>query len=513
MDVPWRKRPLTEWPVKLPMGDGSFSGWTEAPLNARGWAQPKRHAVVDAVRRQYAECGLEPPVDRLAHPDSRVVVSGHQLLVAGGAGLFHHKIWSTISVARELSAQWGVPVVPVHWMATEDHDFVEVSALHGASEVHRWTSPCGQQPMPVGQLPLDGLEAMLESWLADGSLPSNSPDAQSLKAHLNTAIEANETLADLMRRWIHAWYGPHGLVVLDAQDPSLKAMASPLWAAEMKDEGLATCVEHGAVHVRDNQVFWLGEGGRVGMVPGEEPGSWQAGDQRWPALDSGWEEWSAAHAAQCSPGVLLRPLYQEWLLESAAVVVGPSEWKYWLQTRPGFEKHGLTFPSLRLRDHAVWLPQAALALGWELSDGWLNADRWSQWVLDGWMKEHEATKEQAVAQMQQWRGQMQTYSAELAPNLDGPTGALFAQVDKAMATWKKKVRRGLKAHRQKEWDAAADAGALLVREGMPQDRWLNGHAMVAAWAAEQGTSVSFDEAFRQWLALTEGDLEPHVWKL
>jgi hypothetical protein len=108
---------------------------------------------------------------------------------------------------------------------------------------------------------------------------------------------------------------------------------------------------------------------------------------------------------------------------------------------------------------------------------------------------------------------MQTWSAEVAPNLDGPTGALFAQVDKAMATWKKKVRRGLKAHRQKEWDAAAHAGALLVREGMPQDRWLNGHAMVAAWAAEQGTSVSFDEAFRQWLALAEGDLEPHVWKL
>ena len=46
---------------------------------------------------------------------------------------------------------------------------------------------------------MDGLETMLEAWLADGSLPSNSPDAQTLKAHLNAAIEANEQAADDVR--------------------------------------------------------------------------------------------------------------------------------------------------------------------------------------------------------------------------------------------------------------------------------------------------------------------------
>ena len=128
---------------------------------------------------------------------------------------FHHKIWSTISVARTL-AQWGVPVVPVLWMATEDHDFVEVSTLWRI-RIPPLDKPVRATTHACGAIAFGRLEGHVGVVVGRWVVALEFSDAQTLKAHLNTAIEANETLADLMRRWIHAWYRPYGLVVLDAK--------------------------------------------------------------------------------------------------------------------------------------------------------------------------------------------------------------------------------------------------------------------------------------------------------
>ena len=107
----------------------------------------------------------------------------------------------------------------------------------------------------------------------------------------------------------------------------------------MRDEGVRHALKDtdamdGPAHVRDNQLFWLGDEGRVGIVKGEEHGetaSWRAGQHAFLEPAQGWEAWAAHEAARCSPGVLLRPLYQEMLLESACVILGPGEWMYWHQ--------------------------------------------------------------------------------------------------------------------------------------------------------------------------------------
>ena len=78
--------------------------------------------VLDA---QYTASGLTLPesVRSLTHPDCRAVTVGHQLVLAGGPAFFHHKILTAIRVARGLSQTSGQPVVPVFWMASEDHDW------------------------------------------------------------------------------------------------------------------------------------------------------------------------------------------------------------------------------------------------------------------------------------------------------------------------------------------------------------------------------------------------------
>ena len=50
-----------------------------------------------------------------------------------------------------------------------------------------------------------------------------------------------------------------------------------------------------------------------------------------------------------SPNVVLRPLYQEFLLPNIAVVGGPAEVAYWLQYKKMFEHYKVNFPMLVLR--------------------------------------------------------------------------------------------------------------------------------------------------------------------
>lgn len=171
MNANWRRRPLTDWPSSLPQGEGPVPGWSQTPDPAIQWNAERRRSVVDVIERQYQSQGLNVDLSLLSAPNSRVVVTGHQLLIAGGVGLLHHKIWSAISVAKTLSDTWGVPVVPVFWMATEDHDFQEISALRGESGKHVWPHPLQGSPMPVGHLPLDGLQDAVGAWIQDGEQP------------------------------------------------------------------------------------------------------------------------------------------------------------------------------------------------------------------------------------------------------------------------------------------------------------------------------------------------------
>ena len=143
----------------------------------------------------------------------------------------------------------------------------------------------------------------------------------------------------------------------DPDDEALKASCAELWAREMRDEGVRHALKDtdamdGPAHVRDNQLFWLGDEGRVGMVKDEQ--------RRYGILEGratclvepaqGWDAW-AAHEAAVASRVLLRRCTRKcsW---KACVILGPGEWKYWHQLPQAFDAHGVLFPA-RLRDHGL----------------------------------------------------------------------------------------------------------------------------------------------------------------
>lgn len=474
---------MSDWPGPLPLGmGGKWTGWSQRPDSSSAWPREAREKVLHSLSKQYVEAGLEPPstLASLQNDQCRAVTVGHQLVLAGGPAFFHHKILSAIRTARALSKDMGVPVVPLYWMASEDHDWQEVSVLEGERGTHQWRPVDADVPHPVGRRSLEGIEEALSAWVEDLADPEIATD---VVEECRNALAQGQTLSGLMRRWLHRWYAHEGLLVFDADDPALKTFASELWAAEFEGRGIHSMLEgraemNGPAHVRRNNVFWLDDdAGRAGVVQSNDGGFWQAAEIQVAKADEDWSTWATTNASQCSPGVLLRPLYQELLLHSIAVVVGPGEWGYWHQLPDVFAKLGLAFPALRMRDHAVVHTPETIGFGWDLSHGWMHAQDWDRWVLDRWLEELGPELNRQETELRQWQEHQLEWVLQEVPVLEGPTAAFTAATNKAWGQWMTKMRRALKGTRAKEWARAQKAHASLVRDGKPQDRWASWHVL------------------------------------
>ncbi|MEJ7517695.1 bacillithiol biosynthesis BshC, partial [Staphylococcus pasteuri] len=58
---------------------------------------------------------------------AKVVIGGQQAGLFGGPLYTFHKILSIVNLSRELTETYQQTVVPVFWIAGEDHDFEEVN--------------------------------------------------------------------------------------------------------------------------------------------------------------------------------------------------------------------------------------------------------------------------------------------------------------------------------------------------------------------------------------------------
>ena len=65
---------------------------------------------------------------RLEQPGALAITTGQQPGLFTGPLYTVHKALSALALARVLEARWSRPVVPVFWLAGDDHDFAEASS-------------------------------------------------------------------------------------------------------------------------------------------------------------------------------------------------------------------------------------------------------------------------------------------------------------------------------------------------------------------------------------------------
>jgi bacillithiol synthase len=329
-------------------------------MQARRFAPAMRVELCAALRRGYQGCELHPAVqanlDALAQGNTLTVTTGHQLCLFTGPLYVPFKILNVVRLARELSTP-DRNVVPVFWMATEDHDRAEIDhAWVGGQRMH-WPGAVGGA---VGRLPLTGISAVL-----DRLEPLLGPGAHAaeLKQLLRSAYTEEHTLAQATRLFVNALFGRFGVVIVDGDDPSLKEAFAPVMREELLNEVTVRTVRYAEeklgdrypaqAHARDINLFYLHPGHRS-RIEGDA--------DLYRVLDAGPSftldallAELAQHPERFSPNVLMRPLYQETILPNIGYVGGGGELAYWLQLRWLFQAFQLPMPALILRSSAAFL--------------------------------------------------------------------------------------------------------------------------------------------------------------
>ena len=97
---------------------------------ARAMPADRRAAVAAILRRQATAWDLgdlsRDALARFERPDALAVVAGQQVGLFGGPLFTIYKAITAIALARSIESACGVPVVPIFWLASDDHDFEEV---------------------------------------------------------------------------------------------------------------------------------------------------------------------------------------------------------------------------------------------------------------------------------------------------------------------------------------------------------------------------------------------------
>jgi bacillithiol biosynthesis cysteine-adding enzyme BshC len=343
-------------------GDAPVRRWYGAEPFAGRWvgtAASVDHAglLADLLESQAVEFGASDAAKAniaKLRAGARAVVTGQQVVLFGGPLLTLLKAATAIARANEATRTTGVEHVPVFWLATEDHDLDEVDQVSFLTKTSVETLRAGLRvahAVPVGGVvPGPELEAVLDR---AGELLEFAPVSEWLReCYLAGPDGARPTLALAFGRLMARIFAEQGLVVMDAASRGFHALgeralryaiehAAELQAALIaRNEELVKAGYHAQVLVAEggSMLFLLdeGTGERVALRrTGNGDAQWKAGGRVY----SSAELIAILETApeRLSPNALLRPVFQDTLLPTAAYIGGPAEIAYFAQSAVLYE--------------------------------------------------------------------------------------------------------------------------------------------------------------------------------
>ncbi|MFS0727597.1 bacillithiol biosynthesis cysteine-adding enzyme BshC [Paenibacillus sp. 1P07SE] len=455
--------------------------------------------VLAAYNRRHSASAQTMEAIRELGGGALAVVGGQQAGLWGGPLMIIHKAVTIISAAREARGRLGRPVVPVFWIAGEDHDWEEachtylpeqgkLRKLAIARPPGSRTSVSQTRLVPsVWEQALDELAALLQDTL-------HKP---ALVGQLRQLMDRSSTLSEQLAGILSWLFADEGLILLDADDPELRRLESPMLLRLLKGSGQLEDAYRAAA--ADVTAWGYGlqaevEESSANLFYYRSDDRYSGGGERTKLYrtDEGFADRrglvrlthaEAAAAAMSEPerfsnNVLTRPLMQDYVLPVLAAVLGPGEIAYWGITGRAFRLLGMEMPMIIPRLSFTIIDEATAKhmhkYDMTLDDVMLRfEERRDSWLASQDDTGLEARFQEVQQQMMQHydpllaavAGQMPGLSALAAKNRE----ILLQQVD----YMRKQVHKELQRRHDVSLRQLQRIRLMLYPGGVPQERVLN----------------------------------------
>ena len=343
-------------------GDFRDSAAYERQMGRLASRKYARGRLAEILSEQNRSSGCGPRtlqnIEALVQDDACAVVTGQQVALFSGPLYTIYKALTAIKLADSLSQQTGAPVVPIFWLATDDHDFAEVNhvdLLDQTSQLRRvsYEDRPSQERLPVG-----GLRFSAEIEACVGALDEMTPPSEfkpKVLSLLKDAYQPGRTFAEAFSIWMTHLFSARGLVLIDPCHPDLIAMAQQPLLTEIGEGSPSSrgvmrvsrrlMEKNYAPQVRQEEGklnLFLAEHERQPVHVAGDSFSVKDPERRFTRDELVEMARNTPHAF--SPNVLMRPLVQDTILPTVAYVGGPGEIAYLAQLRGAYEEFDIPMP-------------------------------------------------------------------------------------------------------------------------------------------------------------------------
>ncbi len=305
--------------------------------------------------------------------DTVFIVGGQQAGLFGGPLYTLYKALHTIRLSERLSEETGRNVLPLFWIASDDHDFAEVKGLgikspDGSQRRVEYTPESYCDGTPVGCIILDDGVTEAIQRLADNMTAGDRSDRY--LDMVRSAWKPGESRSDAFTSQMLSMSSSFGLIMVDPRWKGIKELFRHVMAAEISNPTASALLVNKEADAfgnsRERRKALRKPAGATNLFLEIEK-------KRCPVhfdgtlYTAGNETFSEAELLgmlnsspdNFSPGAALRPVCQDALLPVAAMIGGPGERLYLRQVKPLYDLFGvngsIVWPraSFTLIDHRI----------------------------------------------------------------------------------------------------------------------------------------------------------------
>lgn len=471
-----------------------FSPFVDDDIKSCAVALPEpenREALVNALKSFNQNFGLHANarhnLDRLAEPGSLTIVTGQQLTLYGGPLYTILKTLTAIHHSRHYEAMLGRPVIPVFWLADEDHDFEEAATVSvpGPSGLHtaRLDQKSGNRSS-VGRILLGNDINRIRGEISD--LLQETDFSTELWDLLDACYKPGNTFRQAMALYLGRLFSRHGLIFAGSDYPEIKKlMVKPLARAISDAQTLQQALEdasgqieksyHRQANVLDNTLFLHAKDGNRERL-NRSNGDWHTESGKnfnsHKLLDL-----AAETPEMFSPNVFLRPVLQDYLLPNLGYVAGPGEIAYYGQMKSFYHAFDRKMPLIIPRLSATIIEPAIERI---MSGIPFELHKYQDRIEDlekEWLRLSD--NPDADTLFEQWNNEVDSLNSryeqeieKIEPTLTDTASKTAAEYKKSLEKLKQKLIKAIKSKQETQLKRIARIKNELFPDGGLQERQI-----------------------------------------
>ncbi|WP_284140908.1 MULTISPECIES: bacillithiol biosynthesis cysteine-adding enzyme BshC [unclassified Virgibacillus] len=433
-------------------------------------------------------------IHRLKDENSVVIIGGQQAGILTGPMYTINKIISILYHAKEQEKSLGIPVIPVFWIAGEDHDFDEINHVYLPGKKEMQKHKLLQKVMykyPVSDIKLD--KPVVEEWLYQiCSQLKETAYTNDLYQSLQNCLFLSETYVDFFARIIHLLFAEEGLVLVDSGNEALRKLESDYFVRMLEKQSEISSGVYETIrrikekdypvsldcNERDAHLFYHYNNERI-LLTRDQNGDWLGKQDEVKLTTEEILHIAENYPEQLSNNVVTRPVMQELLFPSLAFIGGPGEIAYWSVLKPAFHALDMKMPPVLPRLSFTYIDRhiEKIAHKYNISiesavNGGIDQVR-ADWLAS----QHNPQVHAVVAQLKQTLTEAHKPLREIAKNLRADLGEIgernLSHLHSEIAYFEKRILQAIEEKCSKELEEFDLLQKALHPAGGLQERIWN----------------------------------------